>query len=232
MPHKIKWLGHAACQITTAEGKVILIDPWISGNPCCPAKAEEIDKADLILVTHDHYDHMGEDIPAIVKRTGAVVIAAPEVAGRLQTAGVSQENIIHGIGMNVGGQVEVKGIKVLMTEAHHSAPSGSAVGYIVTLEDGKNIYHAGDTGIFASMELLGRLYPLELALLPVGGVFVMDAYQAAFALTLLRPRKAIPIHYQTFPILAQSPEDFVRLAREKAPATEVIAMKPGDECLF
>lgn len=232
MTHKIKWLGHAACQVTTAGGRVILIDPWLSGNPCCPLRPEEITAADLILVTHDHYDHMGEDIPGIVERTGALVIAVPEVAARLQAAGVGQENVIHGVGMNVGGQVEVKGIKILMTEAHHSSPSGLAVGYLITLEDGKNIYHAGDTGIFAGMELLGKLYPLELALLPIGGAFVMDAYQAAFSLTLLRVRKVVPIHYQTFPVLAQGPEEFVRLAREKAPGTEVIVMEPGDELLL
>lgn len=229
MAHCVKWLGHAACQITSETGKVVLIDPWITGNPSCPVKKEDIKRADMILVTHDHFDHLGGDIPDLVKATGAVVIAQPELAKVLQQAGVSAENIIFGMGMNIGGQVEVAGIRVTMTQAFHSSTAGSPVGYIISLEDGKTVYHSGDTGIFADMEILGRLYNIDLALLPIGSVFVMDPVQAAFSLTLLKPKKAVPIHYGTFPILVQDAQSFVNLAREKAPETAVEVLKPGQE---
>ncbi|AGL03112.1 metal-dependent hydrolase [Desulfoscipio gibsoniae] len=232
MSHSIKWLGHAACQITTSSGCVILIDPWITGNPSCPVKKEEIGKVDVILVTHDHSDHMGSDIPDLVKDTGATVIAQPELAGALQEAGVSAENIIYGMGMNIGGQVEVAGVKVVMTQAFHSGTAGEAVGYIVILEDGKTVYHAGDTGIFASMELLAKIYNIDLALLPIGSVFVMDPLQAAYSLTLLKPGKVVPIHYKTFPILVQDAGEFVKLAGEKAPEVQVAVLQPGEEVLL
>ncbi|MCL6612661.1 MAG: metal-dependent hydrolase [Peptococcaceae bacterium] len=232
MPNTVKWLGHAACQITTDKGKVVLIDPWISGNPVCPVKKEDIPKADLILVTHDHFDHVGSDIPDLVKAGGGVVVAQPELAGALQQSGVSQENIIFGMGMNIGGQVVVSGIKVTMTQAFHSGTAGNAVGYIVVLEDGKTVYHAGDTGVFSDMGIFGQLYNIDLALLPIGSVFVMDPVQAAFSLTLLKPKKAVPIHYGTFPILVQDAGGFVKLAGEKAPGTEVVVLKPGQEVVI
>jgi len=232
MENTVKWLGHAACQITTAQGKVILVDPWITGNPACPLSREEIKKVDLILITHDHFDHLGSDLPELVRATGAVVIAQPELAGAIQQSGVSKDNIIYGMGMNIGGQVEAAGIKVTMTQAFHSGTAGGAVGYIITLEDGKIVYHAGDTGIFSSMAILGQLYDIDLAFLPIGSVFTMDPVQAAFSLTMLKPKKVLPIHYGTFPILVQDPGEFVRLAGEKAPGTVVKAVKPGQEVIL
>jgi L-ascorbate metabolism protein UlaG (beta-lactamase superfamily) len=226
MSHSVKWLGHAACQITTEKGKVILVDPWITGNPSCPIKKDDIKKADIILVTHAHFDHIGTDIPEIVNATGATFLGQPEMISKLVESGLKQESAI---GMNIGGQVEVKGIKVRMTQAVHSSEAGEPAGFIITLEDGKTVYHAGDTGIFAGMELIGKLYDIDIALLPIGSVFVMDPSQAAHSLTLLKPKKVIPIHYQTFPILVQDADDFVKLAKEKAPETKVEAIKPGQE---
>ncbi|KJR96888.1 MAG: beta-lactamase [Peptococcaceae bacterium BRH_c4a] len=229
MPNSVKWLGHAACQITSATGKVILIDPWITGNPGCAIKKQDVKRADLILVTHDHSDHVGTDIPDLVRSTGAMVLTHPELAAVLVQSGVSPDNIINGIGMNIGGQVEWAGIKVTMTQAFHSSSIGDAVGYIIILEDGKTVYHAGDTGIFSGMELLGSIYSIDVALIPIGSVFVMDPLQAAYSLTLLKPGIAVPIHYKTFPILVQDAGDFIRLAREKAPDTRVEAINPGEE---
>ncbi|MFZ5649151.1 MAG: metal-dependent hydrolase [Bacillota bacterium] len=231
MPNNVKWLGHSAFQITTGTGKVILIDPWITGNPACPVKKEDISKADIILVTHDHFDHMGSDIPDLVKATGATVIAQPELAGVLKESGVAPDNIIYGMGMNVGGQVEVAGVKITMTHAVHSSTAGDPVGYLIFLEDGKTIYHAGDTGVFAGMGVLGSLYNIDLALLPIGSVFVMDPLQAAHSLTLLKPRMAVPMHYGTFPILVQDAGEFVSLSGEKAPEVKIEAIKPGEEVL-
>lgn len=232
MSHSVKWLGHAACQITTVKGTTILIDPWITGNPACPIKKEDIKKADIILVTHDHSDHMGSDIPYLVSATGATVVAQPELASLIQESGVKAENILYGMGMNIGGRVELCGISIIMTQALHSGTAGEAVGYILILEDGKTIYHAGDTGIFAGMGLLGSIYSIDLALVPIGSVFVMDPMQAAVSLTLLKPRIAMPIHYRTFPILVQDAGEFIKLAGEKAPEVSVATPEPGEEILL
>ncbi|MCL2337900.1 MAG: metal-dependent hydrolase [Firmicutes bacterium] len=228
MPNSVKWLGHAACQITSAGGRVVLIDPWISGNPSCPVKKEALSKADVILITHDHFDHLGADVPDLVRATGAMVAGQPELMAEVEKSGVAAEKTL---GMNIGGQVDVAGIKITMTQAFHSAGAGAAVGYIVTLEDGKHIYHAGDTGIFASMELLGRIYPLAVALLPIGSLYTMDPLQAAYSAGLLKPAKVIPIHYGTFPALVQNADDFVKLAAEKAPGVSVEVLKPGQETI-
>jgi len=232
LTYKVKWLGHAAFQITSGQGTVILVDPWITGNPMCPVKVEDIKKADLVLVTHDHFDHMGSDIPAIIRNTEATLIAQPEVAGKLRSEGVPDGNIVYGMGINTGGSVTLKGITVTMTQAFHSSGVGSPCGYLLTLEDGKTIYHSGDTSIFSSMQLLGEIYQLDLALIPVGGTFTMDALQAATALTLLKPKTVIPMHYKTFPILVQDTAGFVRLAKEKAPQVVVKLLDPGQEALF
>jgi L-ascorbate metabolism protein UlaG (beta-lactamase superfamily) len=115
-----------------------------------------------------------------------------------------------------------------MTQAAHSATRGSPCGFVLTLEDGKKIYHAGDTGLFESMALIGELHHLDLALVPIGSVFVMDPLQAAVALTLLRPVRVVPMHYGTFPVLVRSADAFVQLAREKAPGVEVVVLAPGE----
>ncbi|WP_206811515.1 metal-dependent hydrolase [Paradesulfitobacterium ferrireducens] len=228
--HQVKWLGHSACLITSQQGTAILIDPWITGNPSCPVKREDLGRVDIILVSHDHFDHIGTDIPALVEASGATVVVQPELIAGLQEAGVKGDNIVsYGMGMNIGGTVEIKGIKITMTQALHSSAAGSPCGYIITLEDEKTIYHAGDTGIFAGMELLGEIYHLDLALVPIGSVFVMDPVQAAYSLRLLKAKTAVPIHYATFPILTQDASGFVRLAQEKAPDTQVVALKPGEE---
>ncbi|MGI6119887.1 MAG: metal-dependent hydrolase [Desulfosporosinus sp.] len=232
MSHSVKWLGHAAFQITTSTGTVILIDPWITGNPCCPVKREDIKKADIILVSHDHFDHLGSDIPALIEATNATCIVQPELCAALQEAGVKSDNIIFGMGMNIGGSVVVKDIKVTMTQAFHSSINGTPVGFIITLEDGKTIYHAGDTGIFSGMSLLGEIYDIDLALLPIGSVFVMDPVQASYSLKLLKPKKVIPMHYMTFPILIQDAEEFIKLAGEKNPEVQIAAIKPGEDLLL
>lgn len=229
MKNQIKWLGHAAFEITTTKGKKILIDPWISGNPVCPLNVKELAAPDLVLVTHDHDDHFGTDLPVLLQNGGGTLLAQPEVAAKAEEAGVAPENIVTGgSGMNIGGTVTIEGIKVTMTQAVHSATAGSPAGFIITLEDETVIYHAGDTGIFASMELFGELYDIDVALLPIGSVFVMDPKQAALALTLLRPKVAIPIHFKTFPALEQNADQFIALAKEKAPATEIKVLEPGE----
>ncbi len=232
MAKSVKWLSHAGFIITSPEGKVVIIDPWIEGNPLSPIKLDDIKAADIVLVSHDHFDHVGNAVD-IAKKTGAIVVAPPETVARFQTElGLPAENVVYSMGMNIGGSTDIKGIKVTMTQAFHSTQTASCTGYIIKLEDGTTIYHAGDTGIFESMRLLGELYPLDLALLPIGSIFTMDPYQAAKALTLLRPKRAMPMHYRTFPILEQSADNFVTLAKKEAPGVEIIVLEPGQEYSF
>ncbi|MFC2017653.1 metal-dependent hydrolase, partial [Chloroflexota bacterium] len=182
------------------------------------------------LVTHDHFDHVGNAVD-IVKKTGAILIAQPETVDRFKKDfELTADRIIFGgFGMNIGGSAIIEGTTITMTQASHSSGTGTPTGYIIKLEDGTVIYHAGDTGIFDSMSLFGELYRIDLALLPIGSVFTMDPGQAAKALTLLKPKKVMPMHYKTFPILEQSADRFVELARKEAPEVEVIILEPGQE---
>lgn len=225
----VKWLGHASFQITSSEGKVILIDPWIEG-PTSPVKMDDIKEAHLVLVSHDHFDHAG-NAAEIAKKTGAILVANVETAGRYkEDLGIPAEKVVYGgFGMNIGGSATLDGIKVTMTQAFHSTMTGSPCGYIITMEDGKTIYHAGDTGIFETMRLFGEIYGIYLALLPIGGVFTMDPFQAAKAVELLKPKKVIPMHYQSFPILEQDTEKFQEELRRREIDAEVVVLKPGEE---
>jgi len=226
----IKWIGHAGFIITSPQGKTVIIDAWIADNPLCPITMDDIKAADIVLVTHDHFDHSA-GAADIVKKTGATLIAAPETVGRLQSElGVPAENVLFGgFGMNVGGTAEVDGITITMTQAFHSSETACPTGYIIRLEDGTTIYHAGDTGIFDSMRLLGELYPIDVALLPIGSAFTMDPLQAAKALTLLKPKVVIPMHFKTFPIMEQDAGGFAELANRVAPEVKVIILEPGQE---
>jgi L-ascorbate metabolism protein UlaG (beta-lactamase superfamily) len=228
----IRWLSHAGFIIVSPDGKTVIIDPWIVDNPLCPVRLDDISAADIVLVTHDHFDHIGNAVD-IVRKTGATLVSAPETARKLQSMGVPSENVIYGgYGMNIGGSAEIKGITVTMTQAFHSSETASPVGYILKLEDGTSIYHAGDTGIFSSMRLLRELYRIDLALLPIGGVFTMDPVQASKALTLLKPKTVIPMHYRTFPILEQDANRFKKLAKKVNPKVRVVILDPGQEFTF
>jgi L-ascorbate metabolism protein UlaG (beta-lactamase superfamily) len=230
--------GQSAFKLESG-GKTVLIDPWITENPLCPVEVKDITKADLILLTHDHFDHVGTvgdpttghaaDTIAIAKQTGAIVVAVYDTAFRLLMDGLPPENILNGgFGRLIGGAIDINGISVVMTPAVHSSDSGVAAGYIIKFPGSGNIYHAGDTAIFGDMKLYSKLYPIDIALLPIGGDFTMDAYQAAESLKLLRPGKVIPMHYGTFPMLAPYPDEFVELANQVAPEVNVIVLEPGE----
>lgn len=200
----LTWLGHSAFSITTKK-ETILIDPWFDGNPSAKIKAEDVD-ASLVLVTHDHADHVGQ-AATICKRTGARLGCVVELAAKMKSQGLG-DHLLNGIGFNIGGTVSHNGLSVTMTQAVHSCESGVPVGYIIRLEDGYTIYHAGDTAIFSSMAMWGKLYKIDLALLPIGGVFTMDAPQAALAAMMLRCAKVAPMHWGTFPALADNCDAF------------------------
>jgi len=230
MAGAIRWMGHATFIITSAQDKIIYIDPFIVDNPLCPITVDDINQANIVLVTHDHFDHMANAVD-IVKKTGATLVAQPETAGRMiSESGLSAESVVNfGAGMNIGATAVIDGITITMTQAFHSSQTASKAGFIITLEDGFTIYHAEDTGIFATMKILGELYPIDLALLPIGSAFTMDPIQAAKALTLLNPKKAIPMHYKTFPVLEMSADRFVALAEKEAPGVEIVVLEPGQE---
>lgn len=225
MQHKLTWHGHSNFQIASANVN-ILIDPFFEGNPVCSVDCCSIAKPDVLLVTHDHGDHVGQAVE-IAKATGAMVGAVVGTAGKLVEQGVPEEQILNGIGFNIGGALTVNGATITMTQAYHSSDSGVPVGYIITLEDGYTIYHAGDTGIFSGMELWGKLYSIDLAALPIGGVFTMDPRQAAMACNLLNADAVVPMHWGTFPVLEKSTQSFVHHLREQAPDTRLVELEPG-----
>jgi L-ascorbate metabolism protein UlaG (beta-lactamase superfamily) len=229
---KIKWLSHSGFQITSSGGKVLYIDPWFD-NPVSMSKLDDVKEATLVLVTHDHFDHVGQ-AAEIVAKTGGLLVANVETARRLQNdAKIPAEKVCYfGYGMNIGGNLVYEGISVTMTHAFHSTATGAPCGYIIKLEDGTTLYHAGDTGIFDSMKTFGELYSIDVAMLPVGSVFTMDPFQAAKAAKMISPKKVIPMHYKTFPILVQDPKDFVSLAKKEAPKVEVVVLNPGQDYTY
>jgi len=204
---KVTWFGHSAFEIEIA-GKIVLVDPWLNGNPTSPVKASDLAKADIVYVTHDHSDHLG-DAFGICKRTSATFVAVVELSNHAKESGV--KNVV---GLNIGGGIEIKGLRLTVVQATHTASKGAATGVMMEGE-GKTIYHAGDTGLFWDMHLFGELRKLDLVLIPIGGYYTMDARDAAEAIKMLKPKTVIPMHYKTFPVLAQSADEFVRNVREK-----------------
>ncbi len=214
---KVTFLGHAAFKI---EGsKTVLVDPFITGNPKSPLKrVEDIEKADVVIVTHDHGDHGFEDAVKICKRTGAYFVSQYELVVKSNLEKVEPMNI--GGFVNVGGM----GVEVAFTPAWHTANVGDPTGVIIRM-DGKTIYHAGDTGLFYDMKLIGELYKPDLAILPIGSRFTMDIYQAAKAVEFISPKFVIPMHYNTFDLIKADPKEFERLVGDKV---KVVILNPGE----
>lgn len=223
----ITWYGHAAFGLECA-GMRILIDPFFT-DPRMAAAAEE-GGVDLILITHDHGDHTG-DVAGIAQRTKATVGAIVGTTAHLEQMGVPAAQIYCG-GFNMGGTIECKGARVTMTQAYHTSDTGSPAGYIVTMPDGLVVYHAGDTCIFSGMALWGKLYSIDVALLPIGGHYTMDARQAAMACGLLKCSCVVPMHYATFPVLAQDAAEFELQLAGQVPTCRCVTMKPGETADF
>jgi len=221
----LTWNGHANFQIITPNLSLI-IDPWFEGNPSACIGSDACGQVDLILITHDHDDHVGQAVD-ISRSSGSHVMAVVETAHRLMELGVPQDRIVNGIGFNIGGTVEFNSVKVTMIQAFHSSQTGTPVGYIITLEDGTTVYHAGDTGLFSSMELYGKLFDIDLALLPIGGVFTMDPPQAALACSLLNCKQVVPMHWGSFPVLEQSTDAFAAELKKIGATTSLISLQPG-----
>jgi L-ascorbate metabolism protein UlaG (beta-lactamase superfamily) len=249
---KIKWFGHAAFSITTPRGKVILIDPWLK-NPANPeAKAGQdplasLPKVDYILLTHGHRDHVGDAVE-IARKTGAILISNPELAGNLvKLAEFPSKQAETDAIMGIGGEIQIADgeVTVAMTPAVHSssvfnpkatateaerAYGGNPAGFVLIVKNGPTIYHSGDTAYFKDMETIGEEYQVDLALLNIGGHFGMEPRMAAKAAQSVRAKLAIPQHYATFPGITEKSDDFAAaLKKLKIPFYE---MKPGETISF
>lgn len=221
----LTWYGHSAFEIEINDCK-ILIDPFFA--PGCGYTWEEIGRVDAVLVTHDHGDHVGDALN-ICKRWDAMLGCVVGTAQALIAKGLPQNLVMNGIGFNIGGTLVFRNVQITMTQAFHSSDSGVPTGFILRLPEGQVIYHAGDTGIFSSMALLGELYKIRYALLPMGGVFTMDAFQAANAAKLIGAKIIVPMHWGTFPVLAQSTDEFRALLGQTAPSCNCPSLKPGEK---
>lgn len=229
------WYGHACVEVRTPGDRVILIDPWFS-NPLSPRTAASVERCDLLLVTHGHDDHLGDAV-ALASRLRPVWPCIHEMS--LWLARTLPGGNDATIGMNKGGTIETAGLKVTMTHADHSAGAwnaggettlylGEPAGFVVELENGFRLYHAGDTNVFGDMRLIGELYHPDIALLPIGGHFTMSPREAALAVELLGVKHVMPIHYGTFPILAGTPSQLrTELAARGLSDVEIHAPEPG-----
>jgi L-ascorbate metabolism protein UlaG (beta-lactamase superfamily) len=205
------WYGHSCWEVTTPGGRTIILDPWFS-NPSSPKSADAVDRCDLLLVSHGHFDHFGDAL-MIGSRTRPTWPCIHEMSLWLGRNFAHKDLVI---GMNKGGTVEAAGIKVTMVRAEHSAGDiyagtespiylGEPVGFIVELENGFRFYFAGDTDVFGDMRLIAERYHPEMAMLSIGGHFTMDPVGAAQAVELLGVNHVLPMHYGTFPVLAGTP---------------------------
>ena len=226
----INWLGHSAFLITTDENLRILIDPFISNNPTSPVTVEEL-YADVILVSHGHGDHFGDTMD-IANRTGAIIVCNHELSIYLSKQGFET------LGMNIGGSVNIHDIKITMVNSLHSSDmdfieevdaGGSSAGFILELENGRKIYHAGDTGLFSDMRyVISHIYQPEIAMLPIGDRYTMGPFEAAIAAEWINPEIIIPMHYNTYPAIEQNPLEYSDMVRKSNRNVEVIILNPGD----
>ena len=220
---QLSYHGHSVVKIQT-NGKTILIDPFINGNSLTDL-AVSTEQPDAILLTHAHNDHVGDTVE-LAKKKNAKVVAPVELANYLGTQGVDA------VGMNLGGSHEFDFGTVKYTKAFHSSSyttesgdviyGGMPAGILFTAE-GKTIYHAGDTELFGDMELIGKRNNIDVAFVPIGDFFTMGPEDAAYAVDLIKPKVAVPIHYDTFPPIKQDPEKFKKMVK----GTEVVVMAIG-----
>lgn len=216
------WYGHSNFRLTH-EDTTILIDPFFVGNPSAPISYKDLEKADLILVTHDHTDHVGQAIELAV-RLDAEVIAIADVISSLIPQGLPEAL---GVGMNMGGRIERYGVTVQMVYAAHSSVHGASVGFILTFKDGRCLYYAGDTGLFGDMALFPKFNAIDTAFLPIGDRYTMGPKEAAYACSLLKCGQVVPMHWGTWPILEKGLETFAQELTTQAPETKMITVEPG-----
>ncbi len=221
---KLRYFSHSAFQITTDDGKVILIDPFLDGNPTSPVKSDDV-TADFIVLTHGHGDHIGDSFK-IAKRSDPLFICVNELADYVASKGFKAHN------MHIGGAYNFEFGRVKFTIAHHGSISpegnytGEPSGVVLTI-DGKIVYHTGDTGLFLDMKLIGELNNIDYMLVPIGDNFTMGIDDAVKAVEFVNPGVAIPMHYNTFPVIEADPNEFK--SKVEATGKKCIVMDYGQE---
>jgi L-ascorbate metabolism protein UlaG (beta-lactamase superfamily) len=229
---QVTYFGHATFLFRSPKGKIVLIDPWVQGNPACPPGIlDKVDRIDLMLVTHGHFDHIG-DARLVAQQFKPRTVGIFEICNWLGKKGV--ENLVD---MNKGGTVDLDGIRVTMVHADHSCGildddgsivyGGEAVGYVVEFENGFKIYHAGDTNVFGDRKIIADLYRPDVVFLPIGDHYTMSPREAAYAIRLMKPKKVVPMHFATFPVLAGTPDELKKLTQDVA-GTEIVPLAPGE----
>ncbi len=222
MPTELTWLGHGSWSIKSA-GHAILIDPFLDDSPVAPMKSGEVE-ADYILVSHGHYDHVA-DVEKISRRTAATIVSNFEISEWFAAKGLEK---VHA--MNIGGGFNFPFGRVKMTIAHHTsmlpdgANGGNPAGFVVSFPEG-NVYFACDTGLFYDMKLIGSC-GLALASLPIGDNFTMGPDDALEAVKLLQPKRVVPVHNKTWPLIDQDAQVWSQRVRKET-ATEPVVLEPG-----
>ncbi|HEX2469768.1 MAG TPA: metal-dependent hydrolase [Candidatus Limnocylindrales bacterium] len=231
----ITWYGHSCVRIDTAGGRTVIIDPWFA-NPTSPIAVDQVDRCDVLLVTHGHFDHFGDAL-SLASRLRPYWPCIHEMSLWLARQLPGGADAV--VGMNKGGTVEHGGLRMTMVRAHHSAGDwnaggettlylGEPAGFVIELEDGYRIYHAGDTEVYTDMRLIQELYRPDMAMLPIGGHYTMDPRAAAMAVEFLGVTEVLPLHYGTFPILAGTPDQLREaLAGRGLGDVRVHAPRPG-----
>lgn len=216
---KYTFFGHACFKLDNGKDK-LLFDPFITGNSQATVKADRV-RCDYILLSHAHSDHFG-DANEIALRTGAMVVAIPEVLGMFS------KTLSNFQPMNLGGTFKAEFGDVKMVPAMHSSgvEGGIACGFIIRFKDGPVVYYAGDTSLFGDMKLLGERYDIDYAILPIGGNYTMDPDDAILAARFLKAKHVIPVHYNTWPVIAQNVNEFKAKAEKEG--IDVIVVQPGE----
>lgn len=224
------WLGHGTWKARSAKGKEIIIDPWVMNNPVTPDALKKVEKCDLMLITHGHFDHV-YDALEIAKAHKPKIVTNFEIGHWLESKGVDAGTIT---GANTGGTVEVDGIKITLVHAEHSCGisdgahiiyGGNAHGLVIEFENGFTVYFAGDTDVFGDMALIGEMNHLDAVFLPIGDLFTMGPKRAAKAVSLLGGKTVVPMHFGTFPPLVGRPSALQELVGS---GVTVLDIKPGD----
>lgn len=231
---RIQLLAHATFKVTTPEGRIIIIDPWFTGNDFIKPEDRTQDRVDLFLVTHGHDDHFDVKLPEMIRATGAKVAANNVCRFNLMQNGVPADSIEP---INLGGTIRLLDVKVSMVQAFHLSHISTeneemafphqAVGFVLQLSDGINIYFAGDTGIFGDMKLIGEIYKPTIAVLPIGDRYTMGPLEASYAVRLLGAPNVIPCHYGTFSSLVGRPDELIERTKD-IPGLKIHVLEAGE----